>query len=192
MPHPPPNFRTSFLSLKASHDAASIICPARGFGVKRSKELSISWTRKAADLGDAGSCYLLALQMYADKPYAREVGHVGEAAGDATSAEFTEGHDVPPDVLVDVVHWLRKWGGDIVDGMRRQALEGDTYCRNEGCKVVGHWNDFNVCPLCKNARYCGASCQKQDWTTGGHKTRCGTFANGLVQGSNGGVYGFPS
>jgi hypothetical protein len=37
--------------------------------------------------------------MYWDLPYACEVGHVGEAAGDANSAGVTEGHDVPPDVL---------------------------------------------------------------------------------------------
>jgi len=35
--------------------------------------------------------------MYEDRPYAREVGHVGEAAGIAASAGVTEGHDVPPD-----------------------------------------------------------------------------------------------
>ena len=43
-----------------------------------------------------------------DRPYAREVGHVGEGAGDALSAELMEGHDVPRVVLADVVHWLRK------------------------------------------------------------------------------------
>jgi hypothetical protein len=30
-------------------------------------------------------------------------------------------------------------------------------------------------PQCKTARYCGDACQKQDWTTGGHKEKCGTF-----------------
>ena len=46
--------------------------------------------------------------MYRD-PYAREAGHVVEAAGVAPSAGVMEGHDVPPDVLTDVV-WLRKVG----------------------------------------------------------------------------------
>jgi hypothetical protein len=33
-----------------------------------------------------------------------------------------------------------------------------------------------VCPQCKTARYCGDACQEKDWTTGGHKNKCGTFA----------------
>ena len=48
--------------------------------------------------------------MYMDTPYAREVGHVGEAAGVASSAGVMEGHDVAPDVLTGVLHWLRKRG----------------------------------------------------------------------------------
>ena len=54
------------------------------------------------------------------------------------------------------------------------ALVGAKYCQNDGCTVVGHLKDFKVCPQCKIARYCGAACQKQDWTTGGHKAACGT------------------
>ena len=46
--------------------------------------------------------------MNGDRPYAREVGHVEEAAGAATSAGVTEGHDVPPDVLTNVTYWLQK------------------------------------------------------------------------------------
>jgi len=59
--------------------------------------------------------------------------------------------------------------------LRRFALDGIPLCYNEGCEVVGQPKDFKVCPQCKTARYCGAACQKQDWTTGGHKARCGTF-----------------
>ena len=46
------------------------------------------------------------------------------------------------------------------------------------CKplVVGLLKEFKVCPQCKTARYCGESCQKQDWNAGGHKTTCGTSA----------------
>ena len=102
---------------------------------------------------------------------------MGEAAGVATSAGITEGHDVPRDVLIGVLHWLRKGGLDAVellDRIRRQSLEGDKYCRNEGCEVVGLLKDFKVCPQCKTARYCGDACQKEDWTTGGHKSKCGT------------------
>jgi hypothetical protein len=32
---------------------------------------------------------------------------------------------------------------------------------------VGHLKDFKVCPQCKTARYCGAACQKEDWTAVG-------------------------
>jgi hypothetical protein len=96
----------------------------------------------------------MAAFMYGDFPYAREVGHVEDAAGAAASiGEMEVLHDVPPDVLASVLHWLHKGGYD---------------------KVVGHPKDFKVCPLCKIARYCGEACQKQDWTTGGHKGQCGT------------------
>jgi len=134
--------------------------------------------RKAADTGEPDSCSCLARGMYLDKPHAREVGHVGEAAGGAMPAGLMEGHDVPLDVLTGVVHWLRKGGHNPavkLDVLRTVALEGAPYCFNDGCKVVGHVKDFKVCPQCKTARYCGDACQKHDWTTGGHKATCGTF-----------------
>ena len=100
-----------------------------------------------------------------------------EAAGVAMPVGVVDGgHDVPPDVLTSTVHWLRKGGHDIVgklDACRRIALNGAPYCFNEGCEVKGHLKDFKQCPQCKTARYCGAACQKQDWTTGGHKATCG-------------------
>jgi TPR repeat protein len=82
---------------------ASIICPALGLGVTRSKRRALQWLRKAAENGLSMACVRLATRMYADLPYAREVGHVGEAAGAATPAGVMEGHDVPPDVLTGVV-----------------------------------------------------------------------------------------
>jgi len=138
----------------------------------------MQWKRKAAENGLASACLQLATAMYVDHPYAQEVGHVIEAAGVASSTGVLEGHDVPPDVLTGVVHWLQKGGHDLVaelDTLRRSALEGNRYCRNEGCEVMGQLNDFKVCPQCKTARYCSDACQKQDWTTGGHKKTCGTY-----------------
>ena len=133
----------------------------------------MQWCRKAAEVGHINACVRLSARMlYLDLPYAREVGHVGEAAGDATSAGVTKGHDVPLDVLTSVIHWLRTGGLDPID--RREALEGAQYCTNDGCEVVGHLKDLKVCPQCKDARYCGAACQKAEWTTGGHKATCGT------------------
>ena len=92
-------------------------------------------------------------------PYAREVGHVGEAVGVATPVGVMEVYDVPLDVLCGVAHWLRKGGYDLV-GLDRQlgefrkvALEGAKHCFNEGCEVVGHLKEFKVCPQCKTARY---------------------------------------
>ena len=166
----------------ASYDAASNICQALGRGVTRSKRKAIQWGRKAAENGhasengNADACLKLAAHMYMDKPYAREVGHVGEAAGVAMSAGDMEGHNVPPDVLTSVVHWLRKGGHtvDMLDGFRREALEGASFCQNDGCQVVRPQKEFKVCPQCKIARYCGDACQKADWTTGGHKATCGT------------------
>jgi len=94
----------------ASHGVAIKACQALGRGVTRSKRKGAEWLRKAAENGYAHACLDLATQMYLDQPYAREVGHVGETAGAgvATSAEIMEGHDIPPDVLTGVVHWLRK------------------------------------------------------------------------------------
>jgi len=66
--------------------------------------------------------------MYGGQPYVREVGHVGEAAGVATSAGVTEGHDVPLDVPTVVVHWLRHGGHNVtvnLEVFRKRALEGD-------------------------------------------------------------------
>ena len=100
----------------------------------------MQWTRKAADMGLAASCVYLARCMYTDHPYAREFGLVGEAAGVSTSAGVLEGHDVPPDVLASVVHWLLKGGGNPVEklaGYRQMALVGSDYCCNETCEVVG-------------------------------------------------------
>jgi hypothetical protein len=83
-----------------------------------------------------------------------------EVTGVAMSAADIEGHDVPPEVLTSVVHWLRKRGVtggpsvlDYLEAFRRAALEGAPYCDNDGCDGVGHLKDFKVCPQCKAARY---------------------------------------
>jgi hypothetical protein len=106
--------------------------------------------------------------MYGDLPYARAVGHVGEAAGVATEAGVTEGHDVPPAVLAGVLHWVRKGcvagqddPGDVLEEFRREALVGSKYCRNETCDVVGQLKDFKVCPQCKTARYWATRVRKR-------------------------------
>jgi len=160
----------------SSHDEATIICQALGRGVTRSKRRAQEWRRKAADNGHADACLTLAARMYLDQPYAREVGHVGEAAGVDTSAGVMGGHDVPPDVLNGAVHWLRKGEHtvDMLAALRSMALEGGQYCHNDGCEVVGYLKDFKVCPQCKTTRYCGAACQTHDWNAGGHKDMCGT------------------
>jgi len=153
-----------------------------GRGVTRSKQRAMQWMRKVAENGHIMACITLANHMYLDAPYAREVGYMGEAGRVATPAGVAEGHDVPPDVLTGVLHWLQKGCAtgqhtlpDELDCIRRGALEGTNYCWNEGCEVVGLLKDFKVCPQCKYARYCGEACQKQDWTTGGHKGKCGKF-----------------
>jgi TPR repeat protein len=153
-----------------------------GRGVTRSRRRATQWMRKAAENGHADACLQLASHMYADLPYAREVGHVGEAARMATSAGVTEGHNIPPAVLTGVLHWVQKGcvAGqhnllDVLGDIRGEAVVGSRYCHNEGCEVVGLMKAFKVCPQCKTARYCGDVCQKQDWTTGGHKAGCDTF-----------------
>jgi TPR repeat protein len=152
-------------------------------GVARSKRRAMQWLRKAADLCVVQSCVKLAHDMYEDWPHASEVGHVEvEATGVAMSAADLEGHDVPPEVLKSVVHWLQKACVTrqddplvFLEELRRRAVEGAPYCVNEGCEVVGHRKDFKVCPQCKTARYCSDACQKQDWSE--HKATCGTYAS---------------
>jgi TPR repeat protein len=164
----------------ATYDVASIICQTLGRGVTRSKRRALQCLRKAAENGHANACSRLAIRMYGDDPYAREVGHVVEAAGVVTSAGVTEGHDVPQDVMTNVLHWLRMGGMNPFEWLpvlRTHALEGGQYCRNDGCEVVGQPKDFKVCPQCKTARYCGDECEKQDWNAGGHKKTCGTAAS---------------
>ena len=76
--------------------------------------------------------------MYGDEPYAHEVGHVGEAAGAATSAGVMEGHDVPLDVLTSVVHWLRRGRYnqfDVLEVFRREALEGLSIASTAGARL---------------------------------------------------------
>jgi len=161
---------------------ASIICKALGRGVTRSKRRTLQWTRTAAENGYSDACLMLAARMYGDWPYAREVGLVGEAAGAAAPAGVMEGHDVPPDVLTSVVRWLQKGGQntfDKLDGFRRMAVGGASFCVNDGCEVEGLLEDFKVCPQCKSNRYCSAAGQKEDWTTGGHKEKCGKYSGSL-------------
>jgi TPR repeat protein len=102
----------------APRDVASNLYQARGRGVTRSKRKTKKWLRKATENGHEHACVKLAAHMYDDRPYAREAGHVGEAAGIATSAGVMNGHTVPPDVLTSVVHWLRKGGYNSIDRSR--------------------------------------------------------------------------
>jgi len=89
---------------------ASNICQALGRGVTRSKRQAMTWLRKATELGHVKACMRLTNGMYGDEPYAREVGRVGDPSVVATLSGGMEGHDVPPDVLTNVVHWLQSVG----------------------------------------------------------------------------------
>jgi len=115
-----------------------------------------------------------------DRPYAREFGYVAEAQI-APWDGMIEGHDVPHDVLNNIVHFLLQGGHqpdaliNFSDSLREKVLEGAKWCCNDGCEVVGERKEFKVCPQCKTMRYCGDECQKQDWNAGGHKTKCGTY-----------------
>ena len=97
--------------------------------------------RKAAENGHTDACRQLAFHMYQDRAYAREVGHVEEAAGVAVSVGVAEGHDVPLDVLNDVVHWVWETGernfASWFSENRRIAQDGAAYCRVDGCQVLG-------------------------------------------------------
>jgi len=90
-------------------------------------------------------------------PY-KTAGYVEDAASFATLIRDRElPHDCPPhDVLASVVHWLQKGGYDTLDTLdvfRFVELEGTTFCRNDGCEIVGLLKDFKVCPQCRTARY---------------------------------------
>jgi len=147
----------------------------------------MQWCRRAAEKGRAASCLRLAGTMYSDLPYAREVGHVREAAGPATSAGVMEGHDVPPEVLTSVIHWLRKGCvtgqhalSEELDGFRRVALEGGMYCDIETCEVMGHLKDFKVCPQCKSARYWAPRVKKRTGQRVGTRRSAANFDQSLI------------
>jgi TPR repeat protein len=162
----------------ATRDVASSIYQALGLGVTRSKRRTMQYLRKAANLGVAAACSKLARGMYVDSPHAREMGLIVEAPRIAAPAGVTEGHDVPQDVLTSVMHWLQRGlhnPNASLNMLRKYALEGGKYCRNEGCKVVRPLKDFKICPQCKTARYCSDACQKVDWNAGGHKASCGKY-----------------
>ena len=147
----------------ASYDVASIICQALGRGVTRSKRRALQWLRTAAENGYVEACFELARDMYLDMPYAREIGHVGEAAVAAgpdrggVTAGVRQAHDIPTDVLTGVIYWFRKGyelgallireaeldapfaDNDVamlrnLDKLRTESLEGAKYCYN-GCEV---------------------------------------------------------
>jgi TPR repeat protein len=90
-----------------------------GRGVTRSKRRALQWMRTAAENGHANACLQLAIYVYLDLPHAREIGYVGEAAGAAMSARVMEGHDISPDVLTGVVHWLQKGGHNLIYELRQ-------------------------------------------------------------------------
>jgi len=126
-----------------THYVTNNTCQSLGRGITQSKKVAMKWLRKAAEKGLPDACVQMGSFMYTAKPYDREVGHVGEAAGVATPAGvMIEGHNVPPDVMFSVLHWYHKVEGfdpsALLDELRRRALEGDKYCYNDGCEVVGH------------------------------------------------------
>lgn len=152
-------------------------------GVNRSKEMSMRWRRKAAEIGNNACCFQLATRMYRDSPYARTVGLVEDTTCISIPSEFRKKYsiptDFPQDILTSVVYWLRKGGsceerheGDF-QFFRTIVTEGLAYCDNEGCEVVRLLQTFKVCPQCKTARFCCKECFEEHWTTGGHKTSCG-------------------
>jgi ankyrin repeat protein len=98
----------------------------------------------------------------------------------------------------EVVTWLIKAGADpqasirISDGITRVAanlfrgvgasaeqtvyLEAKTHCSNTGCSGAG----IKKCPACKQARYCGESCQLAHWKA--HKADCKRWSAELKAG----------
>jgi len=105
----PPHCTPLFLELESiTHNVASFISKTLGRGVTRSKRRAMEWCRKAAENGHADACVRLATCLYLGQPYAREVGHVREADAAVTSDGVMEGHDVPRDAFISVVHWLLK------------------------------------------------------------------------------------
>jgi len=86
--------------------------------------------------GRADACLRLAHNMYVDRPSAREVGHVEEAAGVATSAGVMEGHDVPPDVLTGVVHCGR---GGMIHSTSLAGFVGECWRGVGIASMTGAW-----------------------------------------------------
>jgi len=164
-----------------------------GRGVPRDRCRMFMWIRREAQLGGSRACFRLARSMYRNDKWARKEGRVEHVTSfpnvthtlNSVSRDRHTHHDVPLQVLAEVVYWLQK--GDVMEvrchvaeenvsslhKFRMEALIGETFCFNEACSFQGHMVDFKFCSKCMRAQYCSSACQRADWTTGGHKHTCG-------------------
>jgi hypothetical protein len=58
-------------------------------------------------------------------------------------------------------------------GYEWKALEPAAYdiCHKAGCNTIGK----KYCSGCYTRKYCSQSCQKADWSAGGHKKQCAEY-----------------
>jgi len=179
-----------------------------GRGVVRSKQFALMALRKAAENGKASACTTLARAMYINQPYARTVGLIEDVLAKTmcstdvhttTMANILWGdiehslgdpNKTPTDgfVYASIVEWFKRaelagagLGTTAFLEMSQIASVGDRYCCNVGCEVVGHRQDFKICPKCKFYRCSGSACQKADWTAGGHRDACCTHQSNFDQ-----------
>lgn len=53
-------------------------------------------------------------------------------------------------------------------------------CHRCGARAIKP-NRFQACQGCHHAKYCGKSCQRADWQTGGHKAVCKKLQSAVTE-----------
>ena len=161
------------IASKAGHPDAGVSLANMylgGRGVERSRRKASAWLRRAAENGNSMACYTMGTHVYANVNRARIVGYVEQEswylADDQRLRVAMHGHDVPRQVLWNVVYWFQKGGWDPADGLHaclKTAVEGVALCSNNGCTLQGGMKSFKVCGRCMVQQYCGPVCQAADW-----------------------------
>ena len=105
-------------------------------------------------------------------------GHVGQAAGVATLAEVIDGHDVPPDILTGVVHWLRKGGHHPLlkptTGVETR-WRGSTLLKRHRVRDCGPTEGLHSLPVVQDRSILRRRVSETGLEIGWRKTTCGTF-----------------
>ncbi|KZV70618.1 hypothetical protein PENSPDRAFT_651349 [Peniophora sp. CONT] len=96
-------------------------------------------------------------------------------------AKYRSNGSKPYSLLLE--HWTEL--GAVLDldeekERKRHRKEERVFCSWPQCEFNTKRppSKLSTCQGCGEAQYCGKTCQKSDWNSGGHKKRCGTRIKG--------------